>query len=38
MIDLADHSPLAFDFQQVEEIGEAKTGYVVGIDACAGRR
>jgi hypothetical protein len=35
--DLTDHAPLAFDLQQMEEISEAETGDIVGVNAGAGR-
>ena len=36
VVDLADHGPLAFNFQQVEKIGEAEAGDIVGVDASTG--
>jgi len=36
VVNLADDGPLAFDFQKIEEISEAKAGNVVGVDAGAG--
>lgn len=36
VVDLADHRPLTFNFQQIEEIGEAKAGNVIGVDTGAG--
>ncbi len=34
--DLANHDPPAFDLQQMEEIREAETGDIVGVNAGAG--